>query len=177
MCAGLLLTCLFYLTEVPYYALASFYGGVDDNFDGRETSCGEIFDKDAMTFAHRELPPGTIGEFTVGDSRAVGICNDDGPYTDREFDLSERMFYTLTGDLDMGITMVQFRILGYKPRSTMQWNRYGSGQFQHLFRDEIEDFILLGRECEIHKRPKPTTTNSFRHHQRPIRFCWRHFCN
>ncbi len=69
--------------------IASFYGG---KFHGRLTASGEVFDKNAMTAAHRTLPFGTMVEVTyvkTGKSVIVRI-NDRGPFTPgRIIDLSE----------------------------------------------------------------------------------------
>lgn len=68
---------------------ASWYGGI---FHGRKTANGEIFDKNAMTAAHRNLPFGTIvlvRNLANGKEALVRI-NDRGPFVkDRIIDLSE----------------------------------------------------------------------------------------
>ena len=68
---------------------ASWYGGV---FHGRKTANGEVFDKNAMTAAHRTLPFGTIvlvRNLANGKEILVRI-NDRGPFVkDRIIDLSE----------------------------------------------------------------------------------------
>ncbi len=177
MWTHLVLSCIFVLTDVPRYALVSFYGG-GDHFHGNMTSCGEIFDKNAMTFAHKELPPGCLVEFRFGKRRVVGLCTDDGPYCgNREFDLSERMFLELTGNLEMGVAVVEYRIIGYKPRPSMSWNRYGTGRYKNLFRSEIEQFINSGGEHDIHKQLRPPGTASNSNTKRPVQFGWRYICN
>ena len=58
---------------------ASYYG---KGFDGKKTASGEIFDRNAMTCAHRSLPFGT--------KLKVVRVNDRGPYAKRRvLDLSE----------------------------------------------------------------------------------------
>jgi len=68
--------------------IASWYGG---QFHGRRTANGEIFNKHALTAAHRTLPFGTIVNVTslaTGQSVQVRI-NDRGPFTrGRSIDLS-----------------------------------------------------------------------------------------
>jgi len=69
---------------------ASFYG-LNDGFDGKKAANGEIFNKDALTAAHKSLPFGTILKVTypkTGESVNVRI-NDRGPYIKgRDLDLS-----------------------------------------------------------------------------------------
>lgn len=68
--------------------LASYYGS---KFHGRRTASGEIFDKGAMTAAHKSLPFGTILKVTRvdnGDFVYVRV-NDRGPFVrGRIIDLS-----------------------------------------------------------------------------------------
>ena len=69
--------------------MASWYG---QEFAGRTTANGEIFDPMLMTAAHRTLPFGTIarGEESRRPDRRVRVrVNDRGPYVgDRLIDLS-----------------------------------------------------------------------------------------
>jgi rare lipoprotein A len=68
---------------------ASYYG---DDFAGRPTASGEIFDPSLLTAAHKTLPLGTLVKVTEalsGKSVIVRI-NDRGPFHgDRAIDLSE----------------------------------------------------------------------------------------
>lgn len=68
---------------------ASYYG---KGFDGKKTASGEIFDRNAMTCAHRSLPFGTklkVVRVKTGASVVVRV-NDRGPYAKkRVLDLSE----------------------------------------------------------------------------------------
>ena len=67
---------------------ASYYG---KGFDGKKTASGEIFDRNAMTCAHRSLPFGTklkVVRVKTGASVVVRV-NDRGPYAKRRvLDLS-----------------------------------------------------------------------------------------
>ena len=69
---------------------ASYYGH-NDGFHGKKAANGEIFDKNAMTAAHKTLPFGTVLKVTypkIGKSVNVRI-NDRGPYiAGRDIDLS-----------------------------------------------------------------------------------------
>jgi len=67
---------------------ASYYA---DSLNGRKTASGELYDKDALSAAHRSLPFGTKVKVTylkAGQSVVV-VINDRGPYAkDRIIDLS-----------------------------------------------------------------------------------------
>ena len=68
--------------------IASYYA---EEFDGRQTANGEVYDMHAMTAAHRTLPFNTTVKVThlqTGESVIVRI-NDRGPFKDdRVIDLS-----------------------------------------------------------------------------------------
>ena len=69
--------------------IASYYGG---KFHGRRTASGEIFNKNAMTAAHRSLPFGTKVKVTnLRNGRTVLVrVNDRGPHVrGRIIDLSQ----------------------------------------------------------------------------------------
>lgn len=74
--------------SASYEGVASYYG---DEFHGRPTSSGEVFDKEQFTAAHRSLPFNTVVNVTNlvnGKSVTVRI-NDRGPFKkDRAIDLS-----------------------------------------------------------------------------------------
>ncbi|MDB5047849.1 MAG: rare lipoprotein [Fibrobacteres bacterium] len=59
--------------------MVSYYA---DKFHGRRTASGQIFDKNAMTAAHRSLPFGTKLQVTNLDNgkSVVVVVNDRGPY-------------------------------------------------------------------------------------------------
>ncbi len=70
--------------------LASYYA---DQFQGRKTASGELYNKDAMTAAHRTFPFGTYLRVTrVGTNQSVVVkVNDRGPYAkDRIVDVSKK---------------------------------------------------------------------------------------
>lgn len=86
--------------------LASYYG---KGFDGRKTASGEIFDKDALTAAHRTLPFGTcLYVHNLGTGRSVDVrVNDRGPFIrSRVIDVSEAAAREL-GMLSMGVARVR----------------------------------------------------------------------
>lgn len=79
-------------TKTPYIlknkAVASFYA---EQYHGKKTSNGEIFNMNAMTAAHKTLPFGTIVQVTnLANGKSVQVrINDRGPFVaGREIDLS-----------------------------------------------------------------------------------------
>lgn len=97
--------------EYAVVGVASFYG---DKFHGRRTANGEIYDKNAMTAAHRTLPFGTMVEVTylrTGKSVVVRI-NDRGPFIEgRIIDLSEGAAREI-GLRPYGIGDVRVKVIG-----------------------------------------------------------------
>ena len=84
-----------------------------DKFHGRRTACGEIYDKNKLTTAHKSLPFGTmvmVRNIKTGDSVIVKV-NDRGPFhKTRTFDLSKAAFLKI-GDLRTGPIPVEYKIL------------------------------------------------------------------
>ncbi len=104
--------------EDPTYdevGMASWYG---DQFNGRPTSTGEIFDMHALTAAHKTLPlPGLVEVTNLANGRTVVLrVNDRGPFVDdRIIDLSRGA----AEELDLlarGVGRVRVRYLGRAPR-------------------------------------------------------------
>ncbi len=93
-----------------YYGVASFYG---DEFNGRPTSDGDIYDRNKFTAAHREFPFGTKLKVTnLKNSKFVYvIVNDRGPFVNgRMIDLS----YAAAQAIDMiqdGVAEVEIEIV------------------------------------------------------------------
>jgi len=70
--------------------VASWYGRP---FHGRTTASGEVYDMEAMTAAHQELPFGTVVEvYNLDNGRSTTVrINDRGPFVGgRVLDLSRR---------------------------------------------------------------------------------------
>ncbi len=96
--------------ELVSEGLASWYG---QEFAGRTTANGEIFDPNVLTAAHRTLPFGTLVRVTnprTGRSVVVRI-NDRGPFIEsRIIDLS----YAAAKEIDMveiGVTPVTIEVI------------------------------------------------------------------
>lgn len=91
-------------------ALASFYA---EDFHGRPTASGELFDMHALTAAHKTLPFGTMLEITnLSNGKRVTVrVNDRGPFIpNREIDLSRGAAEKLDM-LSAGVARVSIRKL------------------------------------------------------------------
>jgi peptidoglycan hydrolase CwlO-like protein len=68
-------------------AVCSWYG---NEFHGRNTASGQVFNENDFTCASRDLPFGTRLALTRGDRRIVVVVNDRGPFVaGRDLDLSK----------------------------------------------------------------------------------------
>lgn len=94
---------------------ASYY---HDSLHGRQTASGEIYNKSAMTAAHKHLPLGTrvrVTNVKTGKSIKVKI-NDRGPFIKgRIIDLSRRAA-TKLGMIEKGVVDVKVEILSVPKR-------------------------------------------------------------
>jgi rare lipoprotein A len=90
--------------------MASYYG---DDFHGRKTASGEVFDQWKLTCAHRDLPFGTRLKVTnLQNKKSVMVrVNDRGPWVSgRLIDLS----YAAAKKIDMiqrGVVKVKIEIV------------------------------------------------------------------
>lgn len=92
--------------------IASWYG---QDFHGKRTSSGEIYDMHAMTAAHKTLPLGVFVRVTNTDTgnKAIVRVNDRGPFVKgRIIDLSYSAAIALGVD-DAGTAPVRIEALGY----------------------------------------------------------------
>ncbi|MCP3960871.1 MAG: septal ring lytic transglycosylase RlpA family protein [bacterium] len=90
--------------------IASWYG---EQFHGKPTASGEIYDMHGMTAAHRELPLGTVADVrNLENGRKVRVTiNDRGPFVrGRVIDLSYGAAKEL-GMADVGLAKVEIRIV------------------------------------------------------------------
>ena len=95
--------------------IASWYG---DQFNGRPTATGEIFDMHGLSAAHKTLPlPGLVEVTNLANGRTVVLrVNDRGPFVDdRIIDLSRGAAQEL-GLLSQGVGEGRVRYLGRAPR-------------------------------------------------------------
>ncbi len=94
-----------------YYGVASFYS---DEFHGRKTASGEVYNKNKFTAAHKSLPFGTTIRVTrIDNKQSVKVrINDRGPYIKgRIVDLS-RVAAERLGILKDGNANVKIEVLG-----------------------------------------------------------------
>lgn len=77
----------------PEIVVTSYYGGNNDDFNGKEMANREIFDEsDPKIAAHKSLPFGTkvTLESPINNEKLVVTIKDRGPYVDgRQLDVSE----------------------------------------------------------------------------------------
>jgi rare lipoprotein A len=88
---------------------ASWYG---PGFDGRPTASGELFDQNALTAAHPDLPLGVMATVTnLQNGRVVEVeINDRGPFIgNRVIDLSRGAAQRL-GIIEAGLAPVQIEV-------------------------------------------------------------------
>jgi rare lipoprotein A len=101
----------------PHYeavGLASWYG---DDFHGRYTANGEIFDRDGISAAHPTLPmPSYVRVTNLANGRSLIVrINDRGPYAgNRIIDVSTRAA-RLLGFLERGTAKVRVEFVGKAP--------------------------------------------------------------
>ena len=122
-----IIAVLFSLTFIPLIfaqsnviaqeAYASYYG---DEFNGRQTANGEIYDMNNFTAAHRTLPFGSIVQVTNLDNNMIVYVriNDRGPFVaNREIDLSKAAANALDM-LQQGIARVSITLISSPTANT-----------------------------------------------------------
>jgi len=94
----------------------SWYG---EPFHGRTTASGEVYDMNEISVAHKELPFGTMVEFSYQGRTMVAEVTDRGPFIPgREWDASRALFDKLTcGELGRGVIYVGYLIVSTSPKS------------------------------------------------------------
>jgi rare lipoprotein A (peptidoglycan hydrolase) len=93
-----------------FTGLASWYG---PDYHGKRTSCGEVYDMEAMTAAHCEFPFNTVIEVThLGNGKSCQVrINDRGPFDGgRILDLSRAAAREI-GMLNEGVVKVRIKII------------------------------------------------------------------
>lgn len=109
-------SCAFPAYRSPYAAgyvergVASWYG---EDFHGRPTSSGEIYNMYDLTAAHKLMPLGTVAKITnLDNGRSVVVkINDRGPFVDgRVIDLSYSAASEI-GMVDEGVSKVEIKVL------------------------------------------------------------------
>lgn len=111
--------------------IASWYG---EDFNGKKTSNGEIYDMHAMTAAHKTLPLGVFVRVTntATGNEAVVRVNDRGPFVKgRIIDLSYSAARALGVDI-AGTAPVRIEALGYRGSGADQYaavENYDAGNY------------------------------------------------
>ncbi|HEY4141199.1 MAG TPA: septal ring lytic transglycosylase RlpA family protein [Pseudolabrys sp.] len=101
-------------TNYSAVGIASWYG---DDFHGRFTSNGEIYDKNSISAAHKTLPlPSYVRVTNMSNRRSIVVrVNDRGPFAkDREIDLSYKTAQLL-GFHGRGLAKVKVDYVGRAP--------------------------------------------------------------
>ena len=112
-CLSLLTGCSHMPTKTApnvYYGKASYYG---DKHQGKLTANGEIYDRNTLTCAHKELPFKTMCRVTnLANNKSVVVrVNDRGPFIQgRIIDLSYKAMEMLDG-LGTGVIDVRVEII------------------------------------------------------------------
>jgi rare lipoprotein A len=94
--------------------IASYYA---DEFNGRKTSNGEVFDMDSLTAAHRSLPFNSKVKVTnLNNGQAITVrINDRGPFVEgRIIDLS-RAGAKAIGMIGSGTAPVRLEVVEFGP--------------------------------------------------------------
>lgn len=103
----------YYPREDPYYdvtGMASWYG---EQFHGRDTANGEVFDMNALSAAHKTLPmPSYVRVTNLSNGRTLVLrVNDRGPFVkNRIIDLSRRAAQLL-GFEEKGVERVRVQVV------------------------------------------------------------------
>ena len=130
---------------------ASWYG---DDFHGRLTANGEIFDMNTLTAAHPTLPLPSYARVTnLKNGRSVIVrINDRGPYAHRRIiDLSKRTAEVLDFKND-GIANVRVKYIG-KARMDGQDDQYLEASYRRAGQPIGNDFKAVPKEGERRTRP------------------------
>jgi rare lipoprotein A len=131
-------------TKEVQYGIASWYG---EEFHGRSTSSGEVYDMHQLTCAHNTLPLGTIVMVTnLGNGRSLELkVNDRGPFVkERILDVSYAASKIL-GIWEKGTALVKVEVLvlGVEPiqRFTLQVGSFADeNNAQKLFEKLRKNF-------------------------------------
>jgi rare lipoprotein A (peptidoglycan hydrolase) len=97
--------------------MASYYA---DEFNGRKTSNGEVFDMDSLTAAHRSLPfNSTVKVTNLDNGMSVNVrINDRGPFVEgRIIDLSLAGAKAI-GMIGAGTARVSLEVIEFGPDTT-----------------------------------------------------------
>lgn len=119
-----------------FTGIASYYA---DRFQGRRTSCGEMYCHDSLTAAHRSLPFGTLlyVQNIINRKSVIVRVNDRGPFKPgRCLDVSKRAAHEL-GIIGKGTGTIKAHIIAssFKKETTQDENNQQT-QSSSLYYDE-----------------------------------------
>jgi len=121
-------------------SVVSFYG---DQFEGKQTSSGDIFWQDNFSSAHQTIGNGTISRACNDKGCVVFYVNDFGPVIeDREFDFSRSTFGAIGEEID-GLAKISVNIIGEVDDFYKKWykeNFYNEVVFNH----KVPNLFLKG---------------------------------
>jgi rare lipoprotein A len=118
-------TLLLILSNTPMSAECGVMSWYGPGFHGDSTACGEIYDMNQISVAHKTLPMGTEVVFYYNGNSERAVVNDRGPYVPgRDWDASRRLAKRLwRGDFHRGVLPVQYHLTGNRViRPTMLYN-------------------------------------------------------
>ena len=108
-----------YAGTSPQFGKAAYY---HDKFHGRKTANGELYDKEALTAAHKTLPFGTIIKVTrIDNGMAVEVrVNDRGPYkkgfiVDLSRKAAQQVDLIKAGITEVKLEIVETEVVAPKP--------------------------------------------------------------
>jgi rare lipoprotein A len=143
----------------------SFYA---DKFQGRNTTSGDHYDKNAFTAAHRSLPFNTILEITnIRNKKKVLVrVNDRGPQTkSRVLDISKAAAL----ELDMvayGVEKVSYRILDSATSAKMldtlkiiRYQKIGTDPLVKRSENTVNRTVNKTADIKVTKNPEPELKN------------------
>ena len=142
--------------------IASWYGGGDDDFHGKKTANGEIYNTRDLTAAHKTLPmPSFVKVTNLENGRRVILrINDRGPYVrGRIIDVSQKAAELLGFD-DKGTTKIRVQILGKESKKIANAAKRGKDISSIKFPKDIKDLNELAFVPERQVSPVPVNPSS-----------------
>lgn len=128
--------------------VSSWYGGGDDDFHGKKTANGEIYNTRDLTAAHKTLPmPSFVKVTNLENGRRVILrINDRGPYMKgRIIDVSQKAA-ELLGFADKGTAKVRVQILGKESKAIADAAKRGRDISKVKFPKDTKDIDLANIE-------------------------------
>lgn len=148
--------------EYDEIGIASWYG---DDFNGKPTANGEIFDMDEVSIAHPTLPiPSLVEVINLENGRSIiARVNDRGPFVDgRIIDVSKKAAQLL-GFKDKGKAKVRVKYIGYaNPAKEKQNTIFALDKLNPKIDNEKVQFAKLeDKQQKVVNQTKLTQIGSF----------------